>query len=113
MTDISWHDDEFKKAIVKNAIDGLEEWGKVVWHPQAYRDAPKKSSTMAGSLGVERDDANACIYVGGGGQAKAYILKQELDRSLHHEVGKAGFILDTVNMNAGSIQEYVKKHIRG
>ena len=108
---ISWNDSGFKKKIVSAGMDGLEEWGRVEWHPQAYKDSPKKTSTMAGSLGIERDDANKCLYVGGGGQAKDYILKQELDRSLHHEVGKAGFIGDTVQMKASKLPAYVKKHI--
>ena len=108
---ISWNDSAFKKKVVSSALDGLEEWGRVEWHPQAYKDAPKKSSTMAGSLGVERSDSEKCIYVGGGGQAKDYILKQELDRSLHHEVGKAGFIKDSMQMHISKAPAYVKKHI--
>ena len=108
---VTWNDAAFKRKVISSGIDGLEEWGRVEWHPQAYRDAPKKTSAMAGSLGVERDDANKCIYVGGGGQAKAYILKQELDRSLHHEVGKAGFVCDTVQEKASKLSSYVKKHI--
>lgn len=108
---ITWNDTAFKKKVVKGGMDGLEEWGLTAWRPQAVQDAPKESGTMAGSLTVERDDANRCIYVGGGGQAKAYILKQELDRSIRHEVGKAGFIGDTVQQNASKISSYVKKHV--
>jgi hypothetical protein len=111
MANITWNDAAFKKKVVSGGMDGLEEWGKAVWHPQAYRDAPKKTSTMAGSLGVERDDANKCIYVGGGGQAKSYILKQELDSSLRHEVGKSHFIGDAVQQNISKLPEYVKKHV--
>lgn len=111
MANVSWNDGGFKKKIKKQGLDGLEEWGRAAWHPQAYRDAPKKTSTMAVSLGVERDEANSCIYVGGGGAAKDYILKQELDRSLHHEVGKAGFIADSVEMHSGKLASYVKKHV--
>jgi len=108
---VTWNDANFRKNIKTKGMDGLEEWGKTVWHPRAYKDCPKLSSTMAESLWVERDDANNCIYVGGGGDAKDYILKQELDRSLHHEVGKAGFIGDTVQQNISQLPEYVKKHI--
>lgn len=109
MANITWNDANFKKKIKEKGVDGLEEWGRTVWHPQAYKDAPKKTSTMAGSLGVERGPD--CIWVGGGGQAKAYILKQELDRSLHHEVGKAGFIGDSVQMHARELPAFVKKHV--
>lgn len=112
MAKVSWNDSGFRKKVVSGGLDGLEEWGRAVWQPQAYRDAPKETSTMAGGLGVERNDRNKCIYVGGGGQAKAYILKQELDRSLHHNVGKAGFISDTVQQNISKLPAYVKKHIR-
>lgn len=92
-------------------MDGVEEWSIVEWHPQAFRDAPKKTTTMAGSLGHERNDSQKCVYVGGGGGSKDYILKQELDRSLVHPVGKAGFIGDTVKEKAPLLAQYVKKHI--
>lgn len=108
---VTWNDSGFRKNVKTKGMDGIEEWGKTAWHPQAYKDAPKLSSTMALSLGVERDDANNCIYVGGGGAAKNYILKQELDRSLRHNVGKAGFILDSVQQNISKLPEYVKKHV--
>lgn len=108
---VTWNDTNFRKNIKTKGMDALEDWGKTAWHPQAYKDAPKLSTTMALSLGVERDDANNCIYVGGGGDAKDYILKQELDRSLRHEVGKAGFIGDTVQQNISKLPAYVKKHV--
>lgn len=109
MANITWNDSKFRKNIKEKGVDGLEEWGRTVWHPQAYKDAPKKTSAMAGSLRVERGPD--CIFCGGGGQAKDYILKQELDRSLHHEVGKAGFIGDTVQQNISKLPTYVKKHV--
>jgi len=108
---VQWDHKAFVDQKVKKGMDALEDWGKTAWHPQAYRDAPKLSTTMALSLGVERDDANKCICVGGGGDAKDYILKQELDRSLHHEVGKAGFISDSVQQNISKLPTYVKKHV--
>ena len=111
MADVKWHPQNFVKTLTKNALDGVEEWAMVEWQPQAYEDAPKKTSTMAGSLGHERDDSAKCVYVGGGGRAKDYILKQELDRSLVHSVGKAGFIIDTVNSKKSSLPQYIKDHI--
>ncbi len=106
---VTWHGHD----ATSKALDGMEEWAMVEWRPQAYKDAPKKNGTMANSLGHERDDANKLVRVGGGGEAKAYILKQEMDRSLHHEVGKSGFIRDSCNMKAAKLPEYVKKHITG
>jgi len=111
MTVIKWDHKAFVDQTVKKGLDGLEDFGLTVWRPRAVKDAPKLSGTMAGSLGVERDDKNKCIYVGGGGQSKSYILKQELDRSLHHEVGKAGFIGDTLQANISKLPTYVKKHV--
>lgn len=111
MANIKWHDEAFRKDTVKGGMDGIEEFAITVWHPQAYRDAPKLTSTMAGSLGHERDDGAKCVYVGGGGQAAAYILKQELDQSLVHPTGKAGFINDSLQSNISKLPSYVKKHI--
>jgi hypothetical protein len=111
MAEIKWDHSNFLKNVEKKGLDGLEEWAKVEWHPQAYRDAPKLTGTMAGSLGYERDNGKKCIYVGGGGQAKAYILKQELDRSRAHPTGKAGFISDNVQAKASKLSSYVKTHI--
>ena len=111
MPDIKWNHKSFSDKVIKNALLGLEEWALAEWKPQAVRDAPKKSGIMAGSLTVERSDSDRCVYVGGGGEAKAYILKQEMDRSLHHEVGKAGFISDTVKEKAPKLASYVQKHI--
>ena len=108
---VQWDHKAFVDQKVKKGMDALEDWGKTAWHPQAYRDCPKDTTAMAGSLGVERDDANKCVYVGGGGQAKDYILKQELDRSLRHNVGKAGFIGDSAQQNISKLPEYVKKHV--
>jgi hypothetical protein len=109
---VTWNDTSYKKKVTSGGMDGLEEWGLVEWKPKAVTDAPKLSGIMAGSLGVERSNREKCIYVGGGGESKAYILKQELDRSLRHEVGKPGFILDTVNEKAQLLSKYVEKHIK-
>jgi hypothetical protein len=106
-----WDDSKFKKSIITKAIDGLEEWAKVEWHPAAFKDSPVKTGVMRGSLGEERDDANKCIYVGGGGESSSYILKNELDRSIHHPVGKAGFIGDNVKELSPKLAFYVQKHI--
>lgn len=108
---VQWNDSSFKRKVVSAGMDGLNEWGLTVWLPVAKQNCPVDQGTMRNSLGVERDDANKCIYVGGGGQAKAYILKQELDRSLHHNVGKAGFIKDTVEQNISKAPSYIKKRL--
>jgi hypothetical protein len=108
---VSWNDASFKKNAHKAGMDGIEEWCRVEWQTKAKQDCPVHTGTMRGSLGVERDDANSCCYVGGGGAARDYILKQEIDRSLHHDIGKAGFIGDTVQDKASKLSGYVKKHL--
>lgn len=107
-----WDPKAFLDKTAKDGLDGVEEFCLTVWRPQAVQNAPKKSGTMAGSLGVERDDKNKCCYVGGGGQAASYILKQELDESLHHEVGHSRFITGAVTDNAPKLAGYVQKHIK-
>lgn len=83
----------------------------VEWQPAAKRDSPVDTGTMRNSLGVERSDSERCCYVGGGGASSSYILKQELDRSIHHRVGKAGFIGDNVQDLSPKLGSYVQKHI--
>ncbi len=106
-----WDDSRFRKNTVNRGMDGLEEWGRVEALPQMKTDCPVKEGVMRDSLDLERDDRNLCIYLGGGGAAKAYILRQERDKSLDHPVGKAGFIEDSIEMKAPKIKQYVEKRL--
>ena len=111
---VTWTDGPFKKAVVARGMDGLEEFALTVWLPQAKQNCPvaeKNGGTMRNSLGYERSDSEKVVYVGGGGAAKDYIFKQEMDRSLHHTTGKAGFINDTLQQNISKLPQYVKKHV--
>lgn len=111
---VQWDDSNFKKATIKRGMDGLEEFARAVWLPQARINcpvAPVNGGTMRNSLGYERDDSQKVVFVGGGGAAKDYIFKQEMDRSLHHTTGKPGFINDTLQDNVSKLPVYVKKHI--
>ncbi len=111
---VTWNDGPFKKKVVKAGMDGLEEFALVAWLPQAKINcpvAPVNGGTMRNSLGYERDDGHKCVYVGGGGAAKDYIFVQEMDESLHHTTGHAGFIRGAVTDNAPKLNGYVKKHI--
>lgn len=111
---VQWDDSNFKKATIKRGMDGLEEFALTVWLPQARINcpvAPVNGGTMRNSLGYERDDSQKVVFVGGGGAAKDYIFKQEMDRSLHHTTGKPGFINDTLQDNVSKLPVYVKKHI--
>jgi hypothetical protein len=109
---ITWNDSDFKKSTVTKALDGIEECAKGVMATQAREDCPVDSGTLRGTIGTERDDANKCIYLGCGGPAKAYALRQEVDRSLNHPSGKAGFIRDSVEMHSSKLGSYVQKHIK-
>lgn len=111
MVDISWKGAVFTALVKKNAMDGLEEWCQGTWLPQATKDCPVDSGVMKGSLGVERNDAGQFCLVGGGGEASSYIARQELDRSLKHPVGKAGFIQDSVNMHKSKLVPMIEKRI--
>ncbi|MHC1687971.1 MAG: hypothetical protein AB9879_09730 [Methanothrix sp.] len=111
MADIKWDHSKFVKSTKTKALDGIEECAKGVMLTQAKEDCPVNHGIMRGSLTTERDDANKCVYLGGGGPAKDYIHRQEVDRSLNHTVGKAGFIRDSVEMHAPKLKSYVEKHI--
>jgi hypothetical protein len=111
---VTWTDGPFKKEVIKRGMDGLEEFALTVWLPQAKINcpvAPENGGTMRNSLGYERDDNQKVIFAGGGGAAKDYIFKQEMDRSLHHTTGKPGFINDSLQQNISKLPEYVKKHV--
>lgn len=97
----------------RKALDGMEEWARVLWLSQAKSDCPVDKGTMRNSLTVERSDAEKCIYCGGGGAAKKYIKRQELDRSLQHKVGKAGFIRDSVLIHLNKLPSYIKNKVGG
>jgi hypothetical protein len=121
MASIQWNHDSFLKTTISKALDGIEECAKGVMLTQALEDCPvgiypagsgKKGGTMKGSLGTERDDKNKCVYLGGGGPAKAYIKRQEKDRSYNHTSGKAGFIRDSVQMHSSKLASYVQKHVK-
>jgi hypothetical protein len=113
MANVKWDDSNYKKSTVTKALDGVEECVKGLMLTQAREDCPVKTGTLRDEgLGTERDDANKCIYLGAGGPAKDYAKRQELDRSLNHRVGKAGFIRDSVEMHASKLNEYVEKHIK-
>ena len=112
MADIKWDHTAFLKNITSKALDGVEECAKGVMLTQAQKDCPVDRGTMRDSLGTERDDTNRCIYLGGGGDAKAYIKRQEMDRSLNHPSGKAGFIRDSVQMHSSKLTSYVHKHVK-
>jgi len=114
MADIKWDHKAWVDGKVKQGMDGLEDFALTVWQPQAKQNCPVaevNGGTMRNSLGYERSDREKAVFVGGGGAAKDYIFKQEMDRSLHHTTGKPGFINDTLQQNISKLPEYVKKHV--
>ena len=108
---VQWNHANFAKSQRKKALDGIEECARVVMLTEAKENCPVKEGVMRGSLMVERDDNNECCYLGGGGPAKAYIYRQEKDKSLNHTVGKAGFIEDSVDAHVSELNSFVQKHI--
>lgn len=119
MADVKWDHSRFVKNAKTRALDGVEECARGPMATQAKQDCPvgiyddgRVGGTLRGSIGVERDDANSCVYVGCGGAAKPYAHRQEVDRSLNHRGGqKAGFIRDSVEMHAGKLKSFVQKHL--
>jgi hypothetical protein len=111
--DVHWDDKRWKDDTKKNALDGVEECAKGVMLTQAKEDCPVDHGIMRGSLTTERDDANLCVYLGGGGPAEDYIYWQEVRRDLHHNVGKAGFIRDSVDMHAPKLKGFIQSHVKG
>ena len=106
---IKWHPEVMRAKVQKAAVDGIEEWGRVDWQTQAQQDCPVDTSTMKGSLGVERMENG--IKIGGGAAAKEYIYVQEFDRSLKHTVGKAGFIRDSATMHFDKVVPKIKARL--
>jgi hypothetical protein len=108
---VQWDDSKFKKSVVTKGLDGIQEWCMVEWEPTSKENCPVDTGVMRASLGVERSDSEKCCFVGGGGGSSDYILKQELDRSLHHNVGGPGFIMNTVKEKSPLLAQYVNKHV--
>lgn len=90
-------------------MDAIREWCEGVWLPQAVIDCPVDTGVMRESLGVDPRPAELACYVGGGGAAESYIMKQELDASLHHNVGKAHFIVGSVQEHINELGEMIKE----
>jgi hypothetical protein len=107
-----WKGSEFKRTLEKAAIDGLEECVRVKMATQAKLDCPVDTGTLRGSIGVTRLDEKSVMLFAGGAASK-YAFRQEVDRSLHHTVGKAGFIRDSVYMYSSEIPTFIKKRAGG
>lgn len=118
MADIKWDHSKFLKSTKTKALDGIEEIARGPMQTQAKQDCPvgqyndgRVGGTMKGSIGVERDDANSCCYVGGGGAARAYIFRQHQDMTLNHTTGRAKFITGAVEAHRGEMKKYIEKHL--
>lgn len=110
---VEWNDRAFRATKKRQALDGIEECAKVHMVTEGKRVCPTRTSTLKGTIGTERDEARRCVYFGCGGAAKAYALRQEMDRSLRHKPGqKAGFIRDSADMHRGKLKDYVQKRVK-
>lgn len=119
MADIKWDHSHFLKSTRTKALDGVEEVARVKMLTDAKTRCPvgqyddgRVGGTMRASLGVERDDTKSCVYVGGGGAAKAYIFRQHQDMTLNHTVGQAKFITTAVEAHTGELKAAIEKHIK-
>jgi hypothetical protein len=113
MVEIVWKGDAIVKDIRAKSMDGIREWCEGVWLPAAVAGCPVDTGVMRESLGVDPRPSEVACYVGGGGASEPYIMKQELDVSLHHTVGHARFITRAVNENVKELPEIIKKHTEG
>jgi hypothetical protein len=109
---VHWDDKKWLGDTHEKALDGVEECARGPMLTQSKEDCPVYKGIMRGTLTVERDDANKCVYLGGGGPAEPYIYEQEVRRDLQHKVGKAGFIRDSVDMHAPKLKGYIQNHIK-
>jgi hypothetical protein len=109
------------RKIEQEAYEGILEWGWTVWLTQAQEDCPvgiypagsgRYGGTMRGSLTVVGEVAVLTVFIGGGGAASKYILRQEKDGSLNHTTGKSGFIKDSYEMHRAKIIPMVERHIK-
>jgi len=113
MATVDWHPESWQKSIKTKALDGVEECVRGLMKTQAQEDCPVDQGTLKGSIGVERDDANKCIYLGCGGPARDYAFRQHQDMSLNHPgAGKAKFISGAVEQHAPKLKSYVEKHLK-
>ena len=110
MTNIQWNHTKFVKSVEQRAMDGCEECAIIIKTDAAER-CPVDRGTMRASLGVERDDKKLCCYIGGGGPAKDYILRQHQDMSLNHVTGEAKFISNALEAHAKELPSMIKKHV--
>jgi hypothetical protein len=115
MATVNWHPESWQKSIKTKALDGVEECAKGLILTTAKERcpvAPINGGTMRNSLGTERDDANLCVYIGGGGAAKKYIFRQHQDMSLNHTTGQAKFITSAIETHSKELKGFVEKHIK-
>jgi hypothetical protein len=112
MADIKWDHSSFVKSAKKKGLDGVEECARGLMLTTAKERCPVDNGTMRNSLGVERDDANLCVYLGGGGAAKAYIFRQHQDMSLNHTSGQAKFITSAIETHSKELKGFVEKHLK-
>lgn len=106
---VSW-DSGWGKKKEAAAMNALTEWAHVC-ATECRHQCPVDKGTLRASIGVERNDSEKCVYIGCGGAAKAYALRQHQDASLGHTVGKSHFISDPVYMLSEKIPEYIKKSL--
>lgn len=106
--DFVWNAEEIAKDMHEKALDGLEELARVEMLTEMKLETPVLHGTLRDNETIERRENS--ILIGTGKVTDDYAEKQHNDRSLHHKVGKAGFIEDPFNRLAVKAPEYIQKH---
>ncbi len=113
MAEIHWDHSKFLVSTKKKALDGIEEIARGPMVTTSKENCPVDKGTARNSIGVERDDANLCCYVGGGGAAKKYFFRLHQDMAANHKVGRAKFITLSIQAHAKELPKAIEKHISG
>ena len=106
--EFEWNTISFESEMHEKAMDGLEELATVVMLTEMKNTTPVDHGTLRDNETVERRADT--VVIGTGKVTDSYAEVVHNDRSIHHKVGKAGFVEDPFNAHKGEANEYIAKH---